>query len=78
MTDRVDTLIAVIRRDLETRGFSKDNINHFLIGYLGQFLRQSVNASSEIREQVEWRIRQNTSTDIRGTLDAGGVLGQPG
>ena len=78
MTDNVDRMIAVIRRDLETRGFSEDGINHYLIGYLSQFLRQSVNASSEIREQVEWCIRQNTSTDIRGTLDAGGVMGQPG
>lgn len=57
MTDRVDTMIAVIRQDLETRGWSEDGINYYLIGYLSQFLRQSVNASSEIREQVEWRIR---------------------
>jgi len=78
MTDSVDRMIAVIRRDLETHGFSEDGINHYLIGYLSQFLRQSVNASSEIREQVEWRIRQNTNTDVRGTLDAGGVMGQPG
>lgn len=78
MTDRVDTLIAVIRRDLETRGWQQDSINHFLIGYLSQFLRQSVNASPYIRDQVEWRIRQNTNTDVRGTLDAGGVMGQPG
>ena len=78
MTDRVDTMIAVIRRDLEIRGFSEDGINCYLIGYLSQFLRQSVTASSEIREQVEWRIRQNTNTDVRDTLDASGVMGQPG
>lgn len=78
MTDNVDRMIAVIRRDLETRGLSEDGINYYLIGYLSQFLRQSVNASSEIREQVEWRIRQSTNTDVRGTLDAGGVMGQPG
>ena len=77
MTDRVDTLISVIRGDLENRGFSEDSINHYLIGYLSQVLRHSINASPTIREQVEWRIRQNTNTDIRGTLDAGGVMGQP-
>ena len=77
MTDNVDALIAVIRRDLTDQGWKKTDIDCYLVGYLGQFLKQAASASSAIRNDVEWSIR-NRSKNIRGTLDAGGVMGQPG
>lgn len=77
MTDNVDALIAVIRRDLTDQGWKKTDIDCYLVGYLGQFLKQAASASSAIRNDVEWCVR-NRSKNIRGTLDAGGVMGQPG
>lgn len=77
MTESVDALIAVIRRDLAARSWEKTDIDCYLVGYLGQFLKQAATVSPAISKDVEWAVR-NRSKDIRGTLDAGGVMGQPG
>jgi len=77
VTNRVDLLIEVVQRDLESRGWNRTSIDAYLVGYLGKFLQQAVNSCPTIQEEVEWTIRSR-SRDIRGTLDAGGLMGQPG